>query len=800
VKVIRKRVRRRRAQSATNDQESVQKYNEAFKNEMALLRLLRRLNHPNIVPLLGSYTYNDEHNFLFPCFEMDLAQFLQLDERFGEFRWDFMFPLALCGLASALEHTHDLHLTMEENGLNYEAIGYHYDFRPANILVSKSSYVLSDFGLGKMKPAEENSETLWKVGAGDYIAPECRDASFVHQHVGRSIDVWAFGCLVTEVITYMERGARGVRDFRQSRLEDFIPGWETTYFFDSKGKLKNSVRQWLEELGNTTSSSTKQIMHIATQAFEPDPKIRPRISRIRNELAHQTLKFLLSDILRRLEAYMDSLSVTEEEQSESMRLWFERERLRAFGKALILDFENDQGIFHNVRNFRICCDTMIEISRKIQFELDPKQDQPAESRQFEKPLDLRGSFGDQIQKLVQNLWDLLPHSYSRKVQATWLQSMQKDDLEKLNDIDKFLQNHRREDLNDMGPLAHMRAIQLQMINDPTVGAAEFLHPRECLDRLIFKDGHTYGLFQNSQRVLVEWMYFSREWTKIPQAQRMIIMELRAKDFNTDPKPQGLRILKCLGFVEQSENQGRRQGFGFIYELPHPAADLDGNNGPVSLRRLLLQGQDRVKGAFSQAPLRGRLQLAYSLALFFADFYTVGCLHESFNSNNVIFARGLENFFDSDTIWSFPYIVGFQKSRPEGQNWATEGPSGDFGSQDFEHPEYRDKRRFVLEYDYYSLGMVLLEIGLWYPLQSWSERKEYRTLSPKQFRAVLVEKYVPRLSFTVGKVYRNTVRACLDGTLESTRGNSPSAELDSKVFSAFLHYVVKPLEELSLLRI
>src|SRR5277367_22303 len=216
VAVIRKRIMRRKTQPSEN-------YNAAFEKEMAILRLLGTLSHPNIVPLLASYTYNDEHNFLFPCFEMDLKQFLEQNARLGEFRWNFTFHLALCGLASALEHTHSLHLKTKENGLDFDAIGYHYDCRPANILVSKSTLILADFGLGKLKPAEAGSDTPWKQGAGDYFAPECMDASFAHQRVGRAIDVWAFGCLMVEVMTYMERGPEGLQKFRESRLGELRP-------------------------------------------------------------------------------------------------------------------------------------------------------------------------------------------------------------------------------------------------------------------------------------------------------------------------------------------------------------------------------------------------------------------------------------------------------------------------------------------------------------------------------------------------------------------------------------------------
>lgn len=212
---------------------------------------------------------------------MDLKRFLSLDYRYGEFDWDFTFTFALSGLASALEHTHELHLTAEKDGLDFDSIGYHYDVRPSNILVDKHRFVLADFGLGTLKSCEEESATLWKGGAGDYFAPECMDASFQPQRVGRGVDVWAFGCLIAEVVTFMERGSNGV-------------------FYDPSGQLKHSVRHWLEELGTTSRPSTTALLQIALDALEPDPNKRPRMPKLRQSLVAQSLICLYDALLGKL--------------------------------------------------------------------------------------------------------------------------------------------------------------------------------------------------------------------------------------------------------------------------------------------------------------------------------------------------------------------------------------------------------------------------------------------------------------------------------------------------------------------
>jgi len=335
----------------------------------------------------------------------------------------------------------------------------------------------------------------------------------------------------------------------------------------------------------------------------------------------------------------------------------------------------------------------------------------------------------------------------------------------------------------------MRAILLQMQNHPLTGAVEFFHPRKDLVHMKSINGHSYGLFKKKQCVLVEWMYYRPGPKAVPPEERLFIMQLRAKDFGTDPKPSGLRILKCLGFVEEIQKD-ENHGYGFLYELPQQV----GNEfiPPMTLRQLLSpNGHLAIETPF----LRRKFQLAYSLALFFEEFYYAGCLHENFNSNNVIFAQS------TSASLSQPYVVGFQKSRPDGQAWSTDGPEDATKRQKYEqHPDYRKKGRFILEYDYYSLGVVLLEIGSWTSLDNWSKKIEYADIAPEDFRKDLRDKYVPRLAAIVGEVYTHAVRTCLDGTLERDRDSSPSEDLNRKVFHKFIEKVVKPLEGLSLLHI
>jgi len=165
--------------------------------------MLHFLRHPNIVDLLGSYTYRGEHSLLFPELDMDLADFFREKDRYGTFVDDTRFYSALKGLSSAVESVHSINFSSQKHGFTFAGLGYHHDIRPRNILVSKETFLLADFGLSNMNSAKDGSATLWKNGVGDYIAPECIDANFQHQTIGRAIDIWALGGIICDFIAYL---------------------------------------------------------------------------------------------------------------------------------------------------------------------------------------------------------------------------------------------------------------------------------------------------------------------------------------------------------------------------------------------------------------------------------------------------------------------------------------------------------------------------------------------------------------------------------------------------------------------
>ncbi|KAI1383676.1 uncharacterized protein F4822DRAFT_84758 [Hypoxylon trugodes] len=310
---------------------------EMFKRETTCLRLLNQLQHPNIIRLWGSYTYRDEQNFLFPCADMDLGSFLIAKDRYQDFQWDFTFYSALTGLASALSNTHRLLLNENKHGVDLDAVGYHHDLRPPNVLVNADTFILADFGLGRLKPVGDSSHTPYKWISGDYVAPENTDSQENPQAANRATDVWAFGCLMAEVITYMLTGAEGVEVFREKRLTPGrLPRWKESCFYQPHGEVKQEVVDWMGGLEHDNPHpDIVPLIDLAFQTLRADPQDRPNMDAIHRELQVLNLKkhfCSVQDIFHKICATDENTEPLIKRHLESLR--YAQSRFEVWGNAL----------------------------------------------------------------------------------------------------------------------------------------------------------------------------------------------------------------------------------------------------------------------------------------------------------------------------------------------------------------------------------------------------------------------------------------------------------------------------------
>ncbi|KAL9627119.1 MAG: hypothetical protein Q9204_006798 [Flavoplaca sp. TL-2023a] len=194
------------------------------------IETLRNREHPNIVPLLASYTLQVEDSgsvmkslhFITPLAQMDLAEWMlhpkpppglhgsEPSETRG-----FLYR-SIYALVSGLSFLH-----RENKG----TITAHHDLKPKNILVFGQDLKIADFGSSHLRSLAEGSETQrGPLGTYEYHPPEYwnDDGSQARFNHGRAFDIWSMGCIIIEFATLIVHGweSKKLSDFRIQRRQN----------------------------------------------------------------------------------------------------------------------------------------------------------------------------------------------------------------------------------------------------------------------------------------------------------------------------------------------------------------------------------------------------------------------------------------------------------------------------------------------------------------------------------------------------------------------------------------------------
>ncbi|KAK4232770.1 hypothetical protein C8A03DRAFT_20007 [Achaetomium macrosporum] len=198
-----------------------------------------------------------------------------------------------------------------------------------------------------------------------------------------------------------------------------------------------------------------------------------------------------------------------------------------------------------------------------------------------------------------------------------------------------------------------------------------------------------------------------------------VRELARKLKRADPFAFGL--LNCKGVMRvfgQAPNMDL-EGFDLVFNVPEGTDPRQ----MKSLRRLLLSGREGG-GPLS---LSRRVRLAQELATSVSYVHTFNFVHKNIRPESVL-------LFDGDTGSAqlggssvvatnrrSSFLIGFESFRSAGRGTSF------MGDQDWEHNIYRHPERmgefpaeaYRMQHDIYSLGVCLLEIGMWEPLVAYT---------------------------------------------------------------------------------
>lgn len=749
-----------------------------FENEKKCLELLRGLRHSNIIELLGSYTHRGQHNFLFPLLPLNLADFLRHETRFESFQQNVTFYNALHGLSSAIEAVHNLHIHGQQYQDGLAMIGYHHDIRPKNILVSQSTFILADFGLARFKDADEDSRTPWKLGIGDYIAPECMDNDFIALNVGRSMDIWAFGCLISEIATYMEQGPSGVIKFQANRVfRDPEKKLKHSRFFQ-KTELNHAVLPWFDALNtNTQDDAIRCLTEISKTMLQVRVKDRASAKQSCQRFCFISCKALFHTIMDRCDIISSrrTNSIQNFPVYSVMDFQFCVTMLKAWGSVLEMNTDRiDCDLFEKSPSVG---DVLKMMLQQLSFDVQKLDNyNPERGGGFCEAIDRQATVSlcklpgiKSVRQSVQSLFEAVPQVYQRRMaQQCHLTFLDDKDEKALQNIENSAQDLHTPH-SDIGAFAALKRLEMALLRE-----AADIEPEQ--KKLIMKswqvtvikntdETHALGsftpynpsmssktnTFQDSENVFIEWMVYTPVWGNQSEEEKVLKVTALTELLHY-PKPTGFHVLTCIGIIPPTVEVSH-EGFGFVYALPAYAKEY---KNPIA--ETLLQ---KIQAGRPTPLLEEKFNIAKCLTSSIFELHSAGWLHKNISSSTLIFFEDANDM--STGLKHDPYLMGFYHSRPDGEMWFSE--TNPRVPTKYQHPQYKlGTNRFQKIYDYYSVGIILLEIGLWQPISAFRASSKYE--SELSFQELLIESYAPRLGWRMGSLYRDVVISCLSGTFEN----------------------------------
>jgi serine/threonine protein kinase len=749
-------------------QDPTETWHASGASEHRVLSALHHVRNPCILELLASYTHRGKHNLLFPLATSgDLQQFLRLDERPPQFKEDASIYLAVAGLASALETLH----TYKSSTTNLEMIGYHHDLNPKNILVNEDRFILSDFGLSKLE-VRDDSKTMFKVGRGFYLAPECEElaSQFRKGVITRASDIWSFGCILLEVLIFMHYGSRGVQGFRDDRRVQ-ISNFTTRTFFVGD-MLNPAVETWIHKLSTTVKTTGMKAINLIKKMLSIRPDLRPKANEVM-----VSMRLLSVEVLYFLtDTALDSIL----RKQSTVDVFLEVSRFRAWGSTF--DFgavahpslgEDSAATFQHEQIFS----AVIAKLKKLR----------SWAKSIIEPYDPFGPPHYDLRIVNDELFNQL----SRLQQQRANQCLE---IRLLSSSQSQISLPYREEWPPYLEIGYREATeQIRFLYSDSIDGLEQdlrISRDELREWEQFQACTKAKLFQGKgvpeMPVLVEWIVYDVHWTGERGKALFLRIGSLATLLNKVPASRLFRTLNCKGFFHAAE----RRAFGLVYELPFSCEETP---DLVSLQEIIQSKKDLRQ----RPPLEKLFELARELSVALLEFHKVGWIHKSLNSYNVVFVRTNAH---QELLKDFR-IIGFNYSRPNHPNEYTEGAwAHTEESRLYQHPDYLQSHcRYRLEFEYYSFGILLLEIGLWKCLPAMLPKPEAdsqtaRKMSQRGLMEHLLERWVPLLSPRMGTQYQMVVSICLGRRFDdnSPRKNAKPSDKFMDILLGFEGQVVQAL--------
>jgi len=221
----------------------------------------------------------------------------------------------------------------------------------------------------------------------------------------------------------------------------------------------------------------------------------------------------------------------------------------------------------------------------------------------------------------------------------------------------------------------------------------------------------YYVDHKSAVVLLEWM--AADWSVHASTRDRVNKVSKLLHELIHPSFHSLR---CIGYLEDN----KLSRYGIVYEVPIRSVEIDRPDAfpviSVTLRSML--------EATDCPSLNARVKVAILLLGTILQLHTSGWLHKAITSDNLItFApRGFlvsASPLSSLETNSVIYLTGYNYARSDDPAEMTEPSLSQIDAELYRHPLSigTSRQRYCRAFDLFSVGCILLELGLWSSLSS-----------------------------------------------------------------------------------
>lgn len=225
----------------------------------AEIRTLGRLQHPNLVTLIGYHASESQMFLIYNYLPGGNLESLIHDGRRGFVSWRVRYKIAL-DIAQALAYLHD----------ECTPRVLHRDIKPSNVLLDNNlNAFLSDFGLARLLNASETHATTDVAGTFGYVAPEyamtCR--------LSDKADVYSYGVVLLELLS----GKRALDPYFSDYGHGFnIVSWACQLY--QKNKQAEILAPGLWEQG--PHSELLNVLKLAVRCTMVSLSVRPTMMQV----------------------------------------------------------------------------------------------------------------------------------------------------------------------------------------------------------------------------------------------------------------------------------------------------------------------------------------------------------------------------------------------------------------------------------------------------------------------------------------------------------------------------------------